>query len=289
MAKVELSIIIVNYNTKEELLTCLKSIYDLKYEVSFEVIVSDNGSSDGSIEMVRREFPQVLLLENKENLGFAKGNNQAKKYAKAENILFLNSDTILHKGSLKQPLEYLKNQGGVGAVTCKVVLKNGKLDLDTRRSFPTPWVAFAHFLYFDRLFPKSTIFAKYWYGYIPDTKMHQIDVLQGAYCLVRKEILDKVGWFDESYFLDGEDIDLCWKIYQLGYKIMYFPKVSITHIKKASKKKNRNDSVLSGMKAMETFYRKHLWSKYPLIVNYTVIGGIEILKKIRLAKTFLST
>ncbi|MFV1917763.1 MAG: glycosyltransferase family 2 protein, partial [Patescibacteria group bacterium] len=235
--KPELSIIILNYNTKEVLEDCLNSVAKCKREVASEVIVSDNGSDDRSVDMVKRKFPWVKLLEG-ENVGFSKGNNRARKIVRGKLILFLNPDTVIKKGVLGKTVEYIKNNKDVGALSCKLVLPDGSLDKDTRRSFPTPWVAFTHlFLRLDRIFPKSKLFGKYWYGYIPENKIHEVDALQGAYLLIWKRILDEVGWFDEKYYFDGEDLDLSWQIKKAGYKLVYYPKVSVLHIKGVTKGK----------------------------------------------------
>lgn len=176
----------------------------------------------------------------------------------------------------------MKSNANVGALTCRTILPSGKDDRDARRSFPTPWVALSHFLYLDRIFPKSKLFSKYWYGFIPSNVEHEVDVLQGAFFLTTKEILDEVDWYDETYFLNGEDIDLCWKIKELGRKIMYVPKYSIIHVKKASKRaKHRFKNEVSGVKSMEIFYRKRMWDKYPLLINWLVIGGIGAMKIFR--------
>src|SRR5258708_26002206 len=220
----------------------------------------------------------IRLIENKWNLGFAGGNNSARKHCKGEYILLLNSDTEVSKGTLQETVKYLNDHKEVGALTCKTVLPNGNLDRDARRSFPTPWVALIHFSGLDIVFPKSRIFARYWYGYTSPDEIQEVEALQGAYFLTRKKILDEVGWFSEDYFLDGEDIDLSWKIWHAGYKIIYYPKVSILHIKKASKKKRSLKSVLAGMDSMEIFYEKHLWEKYPLLVNFVVIVAIYFIK-----------
>ena len=300
MAKPEISIVILNYNTKELTLDCLKSLKKVKGEVSFETIVCDNGSSDGSIEAIKEKYPEVRIIENGANLGFAKGNNAARRKATGNYVLFLNTDTIVYPGVLKKTWEYLQSNKDVAAVTCKLVLPDGSLDKDARRSFPTPWVSLTHLvLKLDRLFPKSFLFAKYWYGYISPDITHEVDVIQGAYLLVRKPVLDSVGWFDEDYFLDGEDIDLCWKIKQKGWKIIYFPEVSIKHLKGATKGKNKSTMKkvpfkeklkfrMSGVTSMEIFYRKRLWGKYPLALNYLVILGIKFVKLSRVVKLMLS-
>lgn len=284
---VTLSIIILNYNTQELLRNCLQSIKWISDSVKKEMIVVDNGSIDQSIDMLRKEFPEVILVENKENVGFAKGNNAARAVTQGEYVLFLNSDTEVKNGCLDDTVRYLEEHPEVGAITCKTVLPTGELDRDARRSFPTPWVALTHFSYLDRLFPTSPLFSKYWYGYKSPDELHEVDVLQGAFMLTRKQILDTVGWYDESYFLDGEDIDLCWKIKKAGYKIIYYPSVSILHVKKATKKKNRTKAVATGIKSMELFYKKRMWNEYPLILNYLVILGIRILTVIRTGKRII--
>ncbi len=290
--KLELSIVILSYNTKDLLKNCLDSLEKRKHEVKFKVIVVDNGSIDKSVEMVKKDFSWVRLVENESNLGFAAGNNRAQGLCQGEYILFLNSDTLVNQNTLKETLAYLKGHPKVGAVTCKIKLPSGDLDKDARRSFPTPWVAFSHLSGLDRLFPSSKVFAKYWYGYKSADKIQEIDVLQGAFCMVRRQILDDLDWFDESYFLDGEDIDLCWRMKEKGWKNIYYPKVSIIHLKGVSKGKKgkvktdlslseKRKFVMAGVNSMEIFYRKRLWKNYPLLFNLLLIGAIKILKMIR--------
>lgn len=288
----ELSIIILNYNTKELLRECLSSIKKYEEEIPLEVIVSDNASTDGSPDMVRREFPWVRLVEG-ENEGFAKGNNRAKNLVRGKMVLFLNPDTVVKKDVFFKTARYLKENKSVGAVSCKLVLPSGEMDKDTRRSFPTPWVSFSHLiLKSDRIFPKSPLFAKYWYGYIPENVTHPVDTIQGAFFLSWKKILDKVDWFDEGYFFDGEDIDLCWQIRKAGYKIVYFPEVSVIHVKGVTKGKSKRwkhkvplkqriKIRLAGVNSMERFYRKNLWKKYPLAFNFFMILAIKIFKIVR--------
>jgi hypothetical protein len=296
MKKNKLSIVILSYNTKELTLNCLESVMKVKSEVDLEVIVPDNSSVDGSVEAIRQQFPKVTVIENKANLGFAAGNNVAQTKVSGEYILFLNSDTIVYPNVLKETTKYLDDNPKVGVITCKVVLPNGELDKDTRRSFVTPWIGLTHiFLKLDRFFPTSKLFAKYWYGYLSSDVIHEVDAIQGAFFLTRKSVLDKVGWWDADYFLDGEDIDLCFRIHELGYKIIYYPKVKITHYRGASKgKTNKARNVplseklkfrMAGVNSQEIFYRKHLWSRYPLVLNLFVIIGIRLLKLLRIVKT----
>lgn len=280
----KLSIIILNYNTEKLTTACLDSLIKVQKEVPMEVIVVDNASDDISVEKIKRNYKWVKLIESKENRGYAAGNNMAKDVVKGEYVLFLNSDTLMKERTLKETTKYLDQHPEVGALTCRTLLVNGNDDKDARRSFPTPWVALSHFLFLDRIFPKSKLFAKYWYGYISPEHTHEVDVLQGAFFLSRKNVLDDVGWFDETYFLNGEDIDLSWKIKKSGWKIIYYPKVSITHVKKASKRLgDRLKNEVSGVKSMEIFYKNRMWDQYPLVLNWLVMLAIQIMKGIRSA------
>lgn len=290
----ELSIIILNYNTKDLTKQCLDSIYKVRNEVNgLQTIVSDNGSTDGSVEMIKQKYWWVDVVENGANLGFAAGNNKARDAALGKYILFLNTDTIVQKDALKSCVEYLKDHKSVGAITCRVELLNGELDKDTRRAFPYPWIALTHiFLKLDKVFPRSKLFARYWYGYIPEDSTHEVDVIQAAFLMSPREVLDKVGWFDEDYFLDGEDVDLCWRIKQSGAKLVYFPQSKIIHLKGYTKGKNKVSKKhvpykekikfrMSGVNSMEIFYRKRMWQENPLVLNLFVILGIKTLKVMR--------
>ncbi len=276
MKKPKLTIIILSYNTKEILLNCLKSLEKVKNEVPCEVIVSDNASNDGSPEMVSKLFPEVKLITGP-NISFSNGNNRARDIVNGEYVLFLNSDTLVYKNTLKKTIEYFDSDNDIGALTCKLILANSNLDKDVRRRFPTPWISF------NRLFLKNG--KKYWYEDISQDKIHEVDAIQGAFFLTRKEILDKIGWFDEKFVFDGEDLDLCFQIKKLGYKIIYYPEVSITHLKKATRNRLTDEQKLKrkmqGLNSMEHFYKKNLWNKYPLIFNYFVLLGIKFLKLIR--------
>lgn len=290
--KPELTIIILNYNTRELLADCLNSVKKCEKEIFLEVIVSDNASQDKSAEMVKKDFPWVKLLEG-DNVGFSKGNNRARSQTHGDMVLFLNPDTVVNKGVLKETTEYLKANKDIGALSCKLILPNGEVDKDAHRAFPTPWVSFTHLvLKLDRIFPKSKLFAKYWYGYISEDKVHEVDAIQGAYFLTWKKILDKVEWFDEDYFFNAEDIDLCWKIKEAGYKIIYYPKVNIFHVKGASKGKSKKwrhkvpfkhrlKMKLIEATSMEIFYRKRLWNKYPVWFNWFVVLGIRFYKFVK--------
>lgn len=275
MKKPVLSIIVLNYNTKDVTLNCLNSINKVKNELPCEVIVSDNSSTDGSVEAIKKNFKWVKIVEGP-NISYSNGNNRARKIVTGEYILFLNSDTLVHKNTLKKTVEYMERHKDVGALTCKLVLKDGTLDKDARRRFPTPWVSFK------RLFLNDG--HEYWYLDKSPDVIHEVDALQGAFFLSRKDLIDKVGWWDEKFIFDGEDLDLSYKIRKLGLKIIYYPEVYITHLKKVTKNKvNEINQIpkMEGINSMEYFYRKNLWSNYSLLFNYFVIVGINLLKVIR--------
>ena len=287
----ELSIIILNYNTKELLADCLNSIKKYEKEVPLEVIVSDNASSDESAQMIKDKFPWVKLLTGK-NEGFSKGNNRARPYIHGNMVLFLNPDTIVHQDVFAKTTTYLKEHKGVGALTCKLILPDGSMDKDTRRRFPTPWISF------NRLILRNGY--KYWYQDVPDNITQEVDAIQGAFFLTWKKTLDKVGWFDEDYFFQGEDIDLSWKIKNIGLKNIYYPLVSITHIKNASTGKSKHWKARISLKhkvkiklatvdAMELFFKKRLFNNYPLFFSWFVVLGIKIFKILRLIGVVISS
>lgn len=289
MNKPKLSVIILNYNTKELLEGCLKSVKEHMGEVPMEVIVSDNSSDDGSPEMIRSKFPWVKFIEGP-NEGFSKGNNRARQFTNGEMVLFLNPDTIVHKDVFAKTVRYLEEHPKVGAVTCKLVLPDGSMDKDVRRKFPTPRISF------NKLVLGKT--REYYYEDIPDTSTHEVEAIQGAFFLSYKKLLDKVGWFDERYFFDGEDVDLCYQIHKLGYSLVYYPDVYITHLKGVTKGKvkkwrfkvsdaQRKKLRLAGVASMELFYRKNLWNKYPVWFSYFVVFGISTFKVIRYIRVVL--
>ena len=296
--KFELSVIIVNYNTKELLDNCLASIFKAaKPRGGLQVIVVDNGSKDGSVEMVKSKYPQVTLHQNSENLGFSRGNNQGVSASDSRFVLFLNSDTLVKHYSLVKPLKYISNHPRVGAITVKLFLKDGSIDYDNHRGFPDPWTSFSKFTGLSKLFPNSTFFNNYYLGFKKLNSIHSIPVTAGSYMMMPTKLFKDLGGWDESYFFYGEDIDLCFRIGQAGYKIIYYPKVSILHLRGASSglrkesakiasssKENRLKVAKASTDAWKIFYKKHYSKKYPRIINWLVLSGIIIKGKLRILK-----
>lgn len=297
--RIDLSIIILNFNTKNLLRECLESIKNSELgNYSLEIIVVDNHSEDGSLGMVRSNFPWVRLFDNDKNLGFSKGNNIGLKKAIGEYVLILNPDTQVEKNTLRVTLGYLKNNQDVAATTCKVELVDGKLDESCHRGFPTPWNSFCHFTNLSKVFPQCRFFNGYHLGFCSLDKIHEIDACTGAFIMVRKEIGDHLNWFDEDYFWYGEDLDFCYRLKKAGFKLMYLPDVKILHWRGASsgiKKESRQVSTATSevkkqaayasTEAMRIFYGKHYMQAYPRILTDLILFGINIMEKFRLLKT----
>lgn len=268
-----LSIIILSYNVKKLLLDCLASIPKHK---DWEIIIPDNGSTDGSLE----EIPGAFLTGS--NLGFSAGNNVGIKKALGEYILLLNPDTIVYPNTIETILKYMQGHPEVGAATCRVELPDGTLDYSCHRKFPDPVGSFLHLVGLKHI-------SSYTNQKIPDS-IHEIDALVGAFAMIRRTAGDQVGWLDEDYKFNGEDIDFCYKLKEKGWKVMYIPDVKITHFKGSSVRataSGRRRWAINSTDAMRLFYRKHLASKYPLFVNVLVYFGISLLKYFRSIKSFL--
>lgn len=297
----DISIIIVSYNTKELLADCLDSISTSSKNIKCEIFVVDNDSHDNTAEFIKKNYPWVKLIENKQNLGFSKANNLAIKKAVGKYVLILNPDTKLMQDTLILMKHFMdKSTSDVGIATCRVELASGRLDKDCRRLFPTPQRSFVHFTGLSKLFNKSKFFNGYYCGHLPEDKQHEIDACVGAFMFIKKDLLDKIGFFDEDYFFYGEDLDLCYRFKKAGYKIIYSPITKIIHYKGASsgiKSHSRHLSKASrqskikvlneSTRAMSLFYKKHYINSYPKILTYTVLASIKLVNALRLIKAQL--
>lgn len=276
----KLTISVVNYNAGEHLIRCLDSLRKIKEEIEFDVYVVDNNSSDGSIESSKKKFPNFNYILNTENLGFGKAHNLALKKAKTPYVLVLNPDTQIPPETLVKMLEFMEENPQVGIASPRVEKADGSLDVASHRGFPTPWASFLYyFLKNDRLY------------HLTDrdmTKTHEVDSVVGAFMLIRKSVLEIVGYFDEDYFLYGEDIDLCFRVKKAGFKVMYVPSVKVLHVKGVSsgiKKHSQNQSGATSTtknlalnyfySTMKVFYKKNYAKKYPFFFNWLVYLGID--------------
>lgn len=289
MAKLTISI--VNFNSGDYLLETLDSINKTMIDLSCEVWIIDNNSSDSSIQKAKKRFPQFNYIENKENLGFGKANNLVLSNLKSEYALILNPDVKLGKNDLKEMISFMDENEDVGACSPEIVLPNGEIDLTAHRGFPTPWASFKYFfLKDDSLYHLTTR---------DFSKPHQVDAITGAFFLTRKSVLDRVGLFDEDYFMYAEDIDLCFRIKKAGFKIMYVPSVRVLHHKGISTGLKKHSRELSSAtfetkrkmvgyfySTMKLFYLKNLSRSYPFFINWLVYLGINL--KMFLAKKSLT-
>ncbi|HOK21934.1 MAG TPA: glycosyltransferase [Bacteroidales bacterium] len=256
-----LSVIIVNYNVKHFIEQCLLSVYDALDGIDGEVIVVDNNSVDGSVAMIKERFPQTILIANNENLGFSKANNQALKIAKGKYILLLNPDTIVEKDTFAKTIAFMEEHPDAGALGVKLVNGKGQYLPESKRGIPTPWVSFCKMSNLIKLFPHSKIFAKYYMGHLNPDEINEVEILSGAFMLIRKDVLDQIGFLDESFFMYGEDIDLSYRILQAGYKNYYYPQTRIIHYKGESTKKGSINYIYNFYNAMLIFAQKHFYSK----------------------------
>ena len=257
----KLSIVIVNYNVRYFLEQCLHSVEEAIEGIEAEVFVVDNNSVDGSNTMVETKFPQFHLIANKENAGFSRANNQAIKIAGGEYILLLNPDTVLEHDTLKKCIQFMDEHPDAGGLGIKMVDGKGKFLPESKRGLPTPTVAFWKIFGLSSLFPKSKIFGKYHLGYLDNDETHEVDVLSGAFMMLRKTTIEKIGMLDESFFMYGEDIDLSYRITKGGFKNYYFPEARIIHYKGESTKKSSINYVFIFYNAMIIFAKKHFSQK----------------------------
>jgi O-antigen biosynthesis protein len=257
----KISIVIVNYNVKHFLEQCLNSVYAAINHCDAEVFVVDNNSVDGSNAMVKQKFPLVRLIENQTNFGFSYANNQAIKLAKAKYILLLNPDTVIEEKTLSLIADFMDNHPDAGGLGVKMIDGKGKFLPESKRGLPTPKVAFFKIFGLSKLFPKSKKFGQYHLSYLDKDEVHQVDVLSGAFLLLRKETLNKCGLLDENFFMYGEDIDLSYRITKSGYKNYYFPGTTIIHYKGESTKKGSINYVIVFYRAMIIFAKKHFSQK----------------------------
>lgn len=289
----DISIVIVNYNVKDALDNCLSSIY--KSNTSnhlLEIFVIDNNSFDGSVKLVKEKYSDVNLIENKKNLGYSKANNIALKQVRGKYILILNPDTILEEGTFLKLIDFISKKPETGVVTSKLIMADGKLDPACKRSFPTLSVALPRLLGLSKMFPKCRIFSKYNLTHLNENEIHEVESVNGAFMFIPKTVLDKIGFFDEDYFMYGEDLDLCFRIKKMGYKIFYNPNVTTVHLKGESTRKSKMSYVNNFYGAMSVFVRKNLKGTNKILSLFLNAGifirsAISYLKRIIINSLFL--
>lgn len=279
----KLSVIIVNYNVKyflEQALYAVKkscqNLLNFNPSYTCEIFVVDNNSVDGSAAMVAKKFPDVKLIVNNVNKGFSAANNQAIKIAAGQYILLLNPDTVVEENTFAKCIQFMDEKIHAGAMGVKMLDGSGKFLSESKRSLPTPSVAFYKIFGFSKLFPRSKTFGKYHLSYLDNDQVHEVEVLAGAFMLIRKQVLDKIGLLDETFFMYGEDIDLSYRILQAGFKNYYYPLTRIIHYKGESTKKSSINYVIVFYKAMVIFARKHFSKHHAWLFSFLINFAIYI-------------
>lgn len=253
----DLSIVIVNYNVRYFLEQCLRSVEVAVKNIEAEVFVVDNASTDESMSMVKSEFPWVKCIENKDNVGFSKANNQAIKKSKGKYVLLLNPDTLVQEDTFVKSIAFMEDHPDAGGLGIRMIDGTGNFLPESKRGFPTPWVAFCKIVGLTALFPESPVFAQYYMGHLSADENQKVDVLAGAYMMMPRKVIDEVGMLDEAFFMYGEDIDLSYRMLKAGYQNYYLAESQIIHYKGESTKKGSLNYVYVFYKAMAIFTRKH--------------------------------
>lgn len=269
----ELSIIIVSYKCKDQLRVTLGAVFASQVDFDYEVVVVDNDSGDGTVDMVKADFPKVILIENV-NEGFSKGNNRGLKIAKGRYKLLLNPDTKVSVETFQVMRDFLASRKDVGIATCKLVKADGSLDPACMRGLPDPWNGLMKTLGISKLFPNLKITSGYNLTTKDINQETELGACSGAFMFVSPECYEKITFLDEEFFMYGEDIDYCKRAKDTGFKVWYYPKTTTIHFKGQTSRKNVGKALYEFHRAMWLYYRKHLAKKYPIILNYLVYVGI---------------
>lgn len=290
----DLSIIIINYRTYELSKKAIESVISKDHPFSYEILLVDNASHDGSLERLQKDFVNeaadglIKFIANNENKGFAHANNLAIKLVDSRYVLLLNSDTIVVDDCLGKCMDYMETHEDVGALGCKVVLPDGKLDKACRRSFPTFSVSAYRMTGLSRLFPKSKRFGRYNLTYLDENQTYEVDCLAGAFMLVRAAAIHQIGLLDEEFFMYGEDIDWCYRIKARDWKIVYYADAEILHYKGGSKHGPEKTRLTQEFyRSMYLFYNKHYRDTYPWIVTLVTYLGIGVICRLQILKDLL--
>lgn len=292
---ISLSIIIVSFNTKEITKKCLLSLKKnfIHYPLNYEIIVVDNNSHDGSVQMflgLEKQWNNLQVFLSKKNLGFGKANNFGVEKSKGKYILYLNSDAIVTDIDFRDLIKLMEIQKDIGALTVKVVLPTGEIDPASHRGFPTLWRSFTYFSGLEKISKNIPILNRIFGGYhlinLNLNEIHEIDVLTGAFLFTKREIIDKFGGFDKDYFAYGEDIEMAFQIKKIGYKIIYYPLWKVLHLKSSSGLKKKDNNIRKKTNdhfydSMKIFYQKHYAKDHNWLINQLVYLAIDIKKNLR--------
>ena len=303
-----LSVVILNFNAKDYLKKCLESIKHSKLgDYSIEIIIADNASTDDSFiqaQSIKSNSPNInfIFKINSGNIGFSAGNNEGLQSTNINSkyVLFLNPDTSVENDTFRKIIDFFEHHPEVDAATCNLILAlTGKTQPECHRGFPTPWNAFCHFFGFGlpKLFPHTKFFNGYFLGHLDYSKVQKIDACVGAFVMIKREVGNLINWWNEKYFMYGEDLDLCWQLKQNGFSLYFYPGCKTTHYqgissgiiahtqkKSAASRVTKARSALATTNAMRIFYRENLIKNYPHYLHWIVWLGIDFLEQYRLIK-----
>lgn len=299
----DLSVIIVNWNTRDLLAQCLQSVFDTVRNLDFEIIVVDNASTDGSQEMVQQEFPDVSLVANTDNLGFARANNQAIRRSRGRYVLLLNSDAFVRENTIEQMVAFMDAHPKAGMSGCKLLYEDGRLQ-PSCTTYPTLFTEFCIATGLDKLFPKSPLFGKYRMMYWDFDDTREVDVILGAFMLVRASAIGEVGLMDESYFMYSEEVDWCYRFKKKGWRIFFYPEVEAVHLWGGSSKRVRVEMFVQMYRSRIEFFRRYYGKRTANLLkvligigcllrlgpgawHYLLAGGSQIRQKYRASWTLL--
>ncbi len=287
-----LSVVILNYGPVDIVTPCLESLVPDQQSGFIETILVDNGTPGFSPDALQGEFPWIHIIACTENRGFAVGNNVGIRESRGEYVLLLNPDTRVPEGTLPAMVEFMAARPEVGAATCRVVLGDGALDPACHRGFPDPWASFSYYAGLEKIFPGSRLFGRYHLTFKDSSIPHEIDAPSGCFFMVRRPVVETIGLLDEQFFLYAEDVDWAMRIKQAGWRIMYNPAVSLTHLKgmasgikapttgsSQSSEAERERAYHAFFDSMRIFYRKHYHQRYPFFINWLVMAAINIKEK----------
>lgn len=274
---VDLSICIVSFNTRDLLQECLNSLYSDSARSSFELIIADNGSTDGTREMLMEQFPQVKVILNPTNLGYTTPMNQALRAGSGRYLMQLNPDTVIQPGVLDGLADFMDVHLQAGICTPKVLNRDGSLQKQCRRSAARPWDAISYVLGLSALFPRSRLFGRYLMTYLPEDETSEVEAVSGSCMLIRREVIDQIGYLDEQFFAYQEDADFCFRARKAGWKIYYYPAVIIIHFGgHGGSRSVPYQGIYAWHRSFYLYYRKHLAQDYIFLVDWLVYLGIGV-------------
>ena len=276
---ITLSVCVVSYKVKDLLRECLRSLYEDVKTFSFEIIVVDNNSGDGSVEMVKTEFPGVTLVKNLKNAGFAVACNQAIRLSQGEFVLLLNPDTVVLPGTLQKVLDFMRSKKDAGIVGCRLLNPDGTLQLSCK-SFPSIIDTFSLNSVLYKLFPHTWLFGKCYMSYFRHDKLKEVDVVMGAFLLIRRKTIEEIGLMDEDLYMYYEETDLCLRTVRAGWKVYFFPDAEVIHYGGQSVNSMPKEMLVELYESQRKFFKKHHTWFAAQIVQTLSLGGV-------LLRTFL--